>query len=343
MKIISQQILEQKGHGLYAEYRIPGIVTTSAGSVLCCYEARGETRNDWARTDLVLRRSTDGGKTFSSRLIVKNETPGITTFGNPVLISDGRLIHFIWHKDYSQAFYQVSRDDGVSFSEPVEITRAFHEFLPRYPWTVIASGPGHGIALQSGRLIVPVWLARGKALDAAGRAKEHQPSATGTLISEDHGATWHGGGLIEGIANGNEASAVELSDHSVLLNIRHQETAGFRLASRSPDGIRSFGIPEYDEALPDPMCFGSLLRGPDGRIYFINCANNRDRRRINLTLRMSQDDCQSWRDSLLIDPVGGYADLAGLGNGTLFCFHERTVGKDGQTAVYQLVLTEIAF
>src|SRR5262245_57651926 len=51
--------------GGYAVYRIPGIVATRAGSVLAYAEARKAARSDWGESDILLRRSTDGGRTFS--------------------------------------------------------------------------------------------------------------------------------------------------------------------------------------------------------------------------------------------------------------------------------------
>ena len=41
------------------------------------------------------------------------------------------------------------QDAGV----PVDITASFEPFRARYNWKVIATGPGHGIQLRTGRLI----------------------------------------------------------------------------------------------------------------------------------------------------------------------------------------------
>jgi len=343
MAVGKRTVLEQHDAGGYREYRIPGLVVTPAGTILLVCEARMSDGNDWAAIDIILRRSTDGGQTFTRDVVVRQAADRITTFNNPVLIADGDLVHFIWHENYARAYYQVSRDDGQSFSTPVEITAAFAEFRSRYDWTVIASGPGHGIALRSGRLVVPVWLAQGQALDSTGRVRAHQPSVAGTIYSDDHGLTWHSGGLAEGLVNGNETTAVELSSCQVLLNIRHQGPLRFRGICLTPDGTGPFAKPYLDQTLPDPMCFGSTIRTPGGDIFFVNCAHNLDRSRINLTLRRSSDDCLSWPDELLVDPVGGYADIACLDNDTIYCFYERTIKKEGRGVIEQLVLAEINF
>ncbi|MDE3196726.1 MAG: exo-alpha-sialidase, partial [Acidobacteriota bacterium] len=57
--------LFRAGEGGYARYRIPGIVVTAKGTVLTYCEARRNTGGDWDTIDLLMRRSTDGGRTFS--------------------------------------------------------------------------------------------------------------------------------------------------------------------------------------------------------------------------------------------------------------------------------------
>ena len=341
MRICSSQVLEQWSVGGYCEYRIPGLVVTSAGTLLACFEARMADGNDWAGTDIILRRSTDGGQTFSRTILVQHISADTVTYNNPILISDGERIHFLWHRDYAQAFYQVSLDDGQTFSKPIEITTAFAEFRDRYDWTGIASGPGHGIALQNGRLVVPVWLAQGQPLDAAGRIRAHHPSVAATIYSDDHGASWHSGGLVTGLCDGNETTAVELSNGQVMLNIRHHEPSRHRAICLSTDGGGSFCPPSFDLALPDPICFGSLVRAPGCGIFFVNCAHNRDRRRIDLTLRLSQDDGRNWPSQILVDPVGGYADIAWMANQSIYCLYERTVARDGRNVIDQLILARI--
>lgn len=342
MKVNKSIVLERWNEGEYKEYRIPGIVVTDRGTILCCYEARKSDNDDWAKIDIILARSTDGGNTFAKRTIVKGPPDSITTYNNPVLISDGELIHFIWHQDYYRAFYQVSCDDGMTFSEPTEITYAFEEFRKQYDWNVCASGPGHGIVLENGRIVVPVWLARGEPLDDSGRVKAHFPSMVSTVYSDDRGTTWHAGEIVPGVDSGNETTAVQLSDGRVLLNIRHRGMPKCRGISISTDGAHNFSQTCFDESLPDPMCFASLCKTNEGKILFVNCANSEGRARINLTLRVSDDDCKSWKNETILDPIGGYADIACMGEDTAYCFYERTVDKDGKGVIEQLILCQIS-
>ena len=62
---LKRQALFTSAQGGYAQYRIPGIVVTSKGSILAYAEARKSLRGDRGTIDIVLRRSTDQGATWS--------------------------------------------------------------------------------------------------------------------------------------------------------------------------------------------------------------------------------------------------------------------------------------
>src|SRR2546428_2944993 len=197
--------LFEAGKGGYKIYHIPGIVVTAKGTVLAWCEAR-QKGGDWDQIEILLRRSTDDGKTWSApkmisnvpgpktknpfSLAVKNVNPADVTYNNPVLIADrDGTVHMLFCLEYMRCFYQRSSDDGVSWSTPVEITSAFEKFRPAYDWKVLATGPDHGIQLKNGRLSVPVWLSTGTGGNA------HRPSVTATIYSDDRGKTWHAGGI----------------------------------------------------------------------------------------------------------------------------------------------------
>ncbi|HZK81085.1 MAG TPA: sialidase family protein, partial [Humisphaera sp.] len=160
---VEKQDLFEARTGGYTNYRIPGIVITEGGTLLAWCEARKEKGYDWDPIDVLLRRSTDGGKTFSEPRSIATapadarENPvavakhlgghGIT-LNNPVLIAGpGETVHFVYCVNYGRCFYCRSNDDGKTFSSPTEITATFDKFRPQYDWKVIGTGPGHGIRL----------------------------------------------------------------------------------------------------------------------------------------------------------------------------------------------------
>jgi sialidase-1 len=348
------------GEGGYEQYRIPGLIVTPKGALLAYCEARAKPLSDWGRIDLLARRSTDGGQTWDPpRPLAKPPAdakknavaiertvgnPDGITMNNPVAISDAAagIVHVLYCVEYARCFYMRSTDDGVSFSEPVEITPTLEKFRDRQPWRVIATGPGHGIKLKAGRLLVPVWLSLGTGKNG------HGASVVGTIYSDDSGKTWHAGDIAADAAyltSPNETTAAELSDGRVMLNIRHGGVADdpgpngttWRGVVVGPDGATGWSKPRLDKSLPEPVCMGSLLsvthRGKH-RLLFVNPDNGVDRKRRNVTVRISDDEGGTWRPSKVIDPgTSGYADIAAGPDGSVYCLYERGRNVEALTLV----------
>jgi sialidase-1 len=275
--------------------------------------------------------------------------PNAVTQNNPLIIveADSGAIHLLFCHEYMRCFHRRSDDDGATFSPPVEITAAFEAFRPHYDFKVLATGPGHGVQLASGRLVVPVWLSTG----TGGHA--HRPSVVTTIVSDDHGASWQCGAIITGetdpLVNPSEWMPLALADGRVLANIRSEASANRRAISISPDGATDWSRPVFDDALVEPICMASICRlssastGGKNRVLFSNPANleradgkaeagkNRDRK--NLSVRLSYDECKSWPVAKTLDPGrSGYSDLAVGPDGTIYCLYEHTVKVDGKDA-----------
>jgi sialidase-1 len=274
--------LFEAGKGGHKLYRIPGLVVTARGSVLAYCEARRHTGLDWDDIEILLHRSTDGGKSWSApqtlprpegklernpaalaNAELARRAPlireGQIACNNPVAIADrGGPVHFLYCVDYYRCFYLRSADDGATFSKPVEITPAFAEFRKDYDARVIATGPAHGIQLRNGRLVVPVWLSTGTGNNA------HHPSVVATVYSDDGGKTWRRGDVVanatDPLADPSEAAVVELTDGRVMLNMRSQSKANRRAVAFSPDGATRWTRPVFDEQLREPICMASLCR-----------------------------------------------------------------------------------
>jgi sialidase-1 len=366
--LLEKTDLFEAGKDGYALYRIPGIVVTTKGTVLAYCEARRTGKSDWDTIDIMLRRSTDGGRTFGERqkiadvpgpktknpvaLAQKLANPGDVTYNNAVAFVDRKLstggksvVHFLYCLEYMRCFYTRSDDDGVTFTKPIEITAAFEGFRSKYDWRVLATGPAHGIQLRSGRLVVPVWISTG----TGGHA--HRPSVAATIYSDDHGQTWHAGEIAgpntpEQVIP-NETVIVELADGRVMLNMRSESKAHRRLVTTSPDGATQWETPHFDDALLEPICMASIVRlttadaGGKNRILFANPHNlaradgkeeaGKSRDRKNISIKLSYDEGQTWPVNKVLDPgYSAYSDLAVLPDGTILCLYER--GRDSDSA-----------
>lgn len=314
--------------GRYVKYRIPGIIATKIDTLLAYYEARAQN-SDWAKIDIVMVRSTDGGKTYSPEVCLVSGVSQRKTVNNPVMFATGGAVHFLYCVEYGLSergggvYYRKSLDDGLTFSEPADISRAI---LP-LDANVFALGPGHGICTKDGVLIVAVWFvkkAAGGALDA------HHPATVATLYSLDNGNTWQAGAEIptNDIKDANESALVELANGSIMLNARVNH-GGFRAVAHSQNGYSDWSPLKFDKNLIDPTCFGSLAERTCGNgsreILFVNCESKTSR--TNLTLKKSDDNGNTWQKIITLRKrVAGYADVTVTKNGDIFVAYEVNGG-----------------
>jgi sialidase-1 len=312
---LRQMDLFVSGHDGYKAYRIPALAVSGKGTILAVCEARKKSFSDSGDIDLVIKRSFDSGQTWTDMQLILDD--GDNTVGNPCPIVD-RQTGTIWLpfcRNNQRVFVTKSTDDGATWSAPVEITAS----ASQPDWTWYATGPGHGIQLSSGRLLVPCDH---KIKDAT---KENpQWYFSHVIYSDDHGNTWKLGGTTEGKTN--ECQALETQDGSVYLNIRSYGDKNCRAYARSSDGGLTWSKVELDEALIAPKCQASITRltgaksHGKNRVLFSSPAGTE---RANLTVRLSYDECRTWAFSRTLNPgKSAYSELAVAADGTICCFYE---------------------
>lgn len=349
-RAIEQSTVFARGQDGYHTFRIPAVVQAADGTLLAFAEGRVDSPGDDGDIDLVLKRSSDGGRTWGPLQVVVDDGPN--KFGNPVPILDertGRIVLNVTRTggDVSgddircgradadqtrRSFVLYSDDHGASWSDPVEITA---DVKPA-DWRHFVGGPGHGIQIaqgrHAGRLVVPGNHSAAPPPGSGVSCTDDRLFGAHSLYSDDGGTTWHLGGVDttpEGVVNPNENTVVELSDATLYFNARDQNgtSVGARAGTTSSDGGATFDAP-YQEVqdLVAPVVQGSILglsREADRRERLVFAAPGHPTARENLTLWSSFDDAGSWvRGPVVYEGPAGYSDLVQIdGHG-----HARMLG-----------------
>ncbi|MEU0818790.1 sialidase family protein [Streptomyces mirabilis] len=325
----------------YACFRIPAVVRSTHGTLLAFAEGRVHDCGDAGDIDIVVKRSTDGGRTWGPLQVV-NEGAG-DTHGNPAPIVDRETGRIVLAETYNTGrtdgrgcdvpcdrtpHLQYSDDDGLSWSAPRDLSA---EILPPNWNSWYATGPVHGIQLtrgrHAGRLVFGVntetW--KGSRVTANNAA---------LITSDDGGDHWRIGASDSWpIAEDgtfrqkpSELTLTERADGSVLVSGREQDGTdlGHRTQTVSRDGGDSFTAPFRDlPGLYAPQVQGSVLR-LGGRVL-LACPGDPDRRRT-MMIRSSYDGGRTWdsvdRGTVVTTDWSGYSDLVGIGGGAVGLLYE---------------------
>jgi sialidase-1 len=340
----------------HKSYRIPAILKLPNNNLLAFCEGRLNGAGDFGDIDIVMKRSIDGGKTWSPlQTIVDADS---LQAGNPAPVVDlhdpayphGRIFLFYntgnnheaevrKGKGLREVWYKTSTDNGQSWSDAVNITLQVHrpkqsQINPAYnfseDWRSYANTPGHAMQFQQGKYKGLIFVA---ANHSAGEPqKQFTDYRAFGFYTDDHGKTFHFGSDVN-IPGSNESMAAELGNNKLMMNSRNQKgDVHARIVSISSDGGATWDTSYFDKTLIDPVNQGSILnigtRKQNNIIAFCNAAN--EKRRDNLTLRISYDEGKSWKKNILIDKsideakdFTAYSDLANLSKKQLGVLYEK--------------------
>lgn len=320
----------------YACFRIPAIVRTPAGTLLAFAEARRNSCNDFGDVRIVMRSSSDEGKSWGPLAVAAEN--GSMQAGNAAPVVDtmdkrfphGRIFlvyctgdapegEVMRGKGAKHVWYRTSTDDAATWSEPVEITASVK--LPT--WRGYATTPGHAMQLtqgpRAGRIVV------------VGNHSEGDPQPAGkaydahSFYSDDHGATWKLGDSLAWPGS-NESTAAEAPGGTVVMNSRDQSgVSRARIIGISKDGGAKWDSVFVANDLPDPVCEGSMISYEDKKgvaLLFSNPGNKKTR--SDLTLSVSRDGGHTWpKRTLLLEGPAAYSDIVQMKGGRLGIIWER--------------------
>ena len=324
--MLTQRDLFTSGHESYHTFRIPSIIYTQAGSLLAFCEGRRRGQGDSGDIDILLRRSDDGGQTWSSIQTVWAD-PG-NTCGNPCPVVDrqnGAISLLMTHNLGTDVEHQIidgtsegtrtvwltrSEDDGHTWSPTRNITGT----TKKTHWTWYATGPGAGIQLRSGRLVIPC-----DHIEATSKKYFSH-----VIFSDNGGIGWSLGGTTPQ-DQVNECEVVQLDDGRLLLNMRNYDrNKRTRAVSYSDDEGISWSNPVQKDELVEPICQASLRRletAEGTKLLFTNPAS--EEKRENMTVRLSDDGGQTWpyQGTLHAGPAA-YSCLVAFPDGQAGCLYE---------------------
>jgi sialidase-1 len=332
----------------YSCFRIPAIIKTKAGALLAFAEGRRYDCGDNGEIDLVVKRSSDEGRTWSDLQVIWHDTGN--TCGNPAPVVDQNngKIHLLmtWNwgedgygsikrgtsADTRRVYVTSSSDDGVTWATPGEITTAVKK--PEWGW--YGTGPCHGIQLEkgghAGRLLIPCYDV--ELSNKGGRSHAH------LIYSDDGGATWVRGGVTPTHAtlNPEECAVAELSDSRLLLNCRCSKNNNLRVISRSADGGLTLSSIETAAGLIDPACQGSILSADVNGTHTVFFSNPANATRTNMTLKMSTDDGATWPKKYTVyKGPSAYSDIVMVSEAQVGILFEKGASSPYETITFKVV------
>ena len=338
-------IFKTGGDG-YSCFRIPAIIKTKVGTLLAFAEGRKNDCSDEGNIDLVVKRSSDNGKTWSALSVIWSD--GDNTCGNPAPVVDQNTgkIHLLmtWNlgtddistinagtsKDTRRVYKTSSSDDGLTWAAVKEITSTTK--LSNWGW--YATGPCHGIQITKGtykdRLVVQcdnIEVGSGR------KGYSH------VIYSDDAGESWKIGGVTPSISlNPNESTVAELADGKLLLNMRVSNNNNLRMQSTSADGGVSWTTPASAPTLVDPVCQGSLTSGLINNQHTLFFSNPSSINRENMTIKTSIDNGTTWsKQYTVFSGLAGYSDMALISDTQIGILYEAGTAKYWDGIAYKTV------
>ena len=316
-----------------AFYHIPAIVVGNAGTVLAfCEERRNSASDSTKECYVVLRRSTDNGRTWGDLQYLRRE-PGMKWHTSAPILdkTTGRILHMC------AGGWLESDDEGATWTDwTPKIVRAEDGLGAG------THGSAPGITLQygphAGRLLWPARAVDAREGYSDGNLEDRRVKCYSTaLYSDDHGATLHRANLF--LRGTGEAVLAERLNGDIYFNARAYFEDGKRRTAISRDGGVTFGdegtAPTIRE-LPQGCCAGIVRYPPEkagGRdlILFSN-PDTLERKRVHGVVRLSLDGGETWPYAKAVNTENDWFDYSSLAvahDGTILLMYKTTPAMKG--------------
>ena len=328
-----EQCLFRPGDYGSTNWRIPAICCLPDGTLLITCDRRKYNETDLPEDiDIVSRRSTDNGRTWSEPVTIAKGTGRKHGYGDAAMVvcdngdvvcvfAGGNGYFASSEADPIRTYICRSTDGGPTWSTPEDITaqnwgsQAINPACRNYRASFFASG--NGLRLTRGQHAGRIMFA------AAMCRKNSNTSDNFVAYSDDNGYTWQMSDMA--YSGGDEAKLMELTDGRILISTRQSGARGY---NHSSDGGKTWGTQGRWECMKTNACNGDMLRlaatdrGDSRNILLHSIPNSMERR--NVSIFVSYDEGETWQDPvLLFDGPSVYSSMTLLKNGSVGVFLEE--------------------
>ncbi len=310
-------------------FRIPALVCTTNGTLIALVDRRPNGGADLpADIDLAVRRSSDNGKSWSEIAVVV-DLPAPNGASDAAMVVD-RKSGYVWAAftiGYNAGIAQAkvgltgqtavthlicSRDDGVTWSEPINIGGQVKD--PAFKW--MGLGPGAGSCMGDGTLSFSCYANKDGVPDLFSFA----------IVSRDHGKSWERTATYTTFTC--ESQMVELSDGRWYACARDRKRGGYRMTAVSGDRGKSWSAMQAEQQLSCPQCQAGLIRishpgAPKGLLIYTGPEAKATGRARGM-VRISDDDGVTWGyNTLVVSGSFAYSAPALMRDGNLALIYEH--------------------
>uniref|UniRef100_H3C0P5 exo-alpha-sialidase n=1 Tax=Tetraodon nigroviridis TaxID=99883 RepID=H3C0P5_TETNG len=236
-------------------------------------------------------------------------------------------------KNLSRLCFTCSTDDGETWSPVTDLTKKVIGDTIK-EWATFALGPGHGIQLKSGRLLIPAYTYHIDCRQCFGQLCLTTPHAF-CFHSDNHGHTWRFGEAVPGPDSVEcQVVSVDEEDGTNVLYCNARSPLGYRVQALSLDDGAVFQEGQLVQRLVEPRngCHGSIVGFPAPiHLHFLtptwvvysHPTWSTSRMDLGVFLSPFPRDPDSWRGPWVIyEGPSAYSDLAHLELPTFACLFE---------------------
>uniref|UniRef100_A0A8C5MNV5 exo-alpha-sialidase n=1 Tax=Leptobrachium leishanense TaxID=445787 RepID=A0A8C5MNV5_9ANUR len=273
-------LFEREKNGV--TYRVPALIYIPRWATMLAFAEERLSADDAHANLLVLRRGTfyrnyvewedmkaletalmPGHRSMNPCPIYDDFTGQLFLFFIAVLGRTTESYQIVTGRNLARLCYVTSLDQGRSWSNITDLTL---EVIGKSvkEWATFALGPGHGIQLKSGRLLIPAYTYHIECRNCFGILCRTTPKAF-AFRSDDHGRSWKLGELIPNLQTLEcQMVSVDEEDGNNIVYCNARSSLGFRVQAVSSDEGVEFQQGQLVEKLAETSggCHGSVIGFP---------------------------------------------------------------------------------